>query len=144
MAIFHPINAYRALCCCTDPNRWRNPVGSVHLLRKAPEICYLTGRGNANFQHVFTFFSKALVSLCADWRAMAHFPDDVLLDHDPPGRVAPDLTGKAIDLLHPCRRPFDLVNLLPLPDDAVGVGTVDGLIAAAMPNRDGRPAALEF
>jgi hypothetical protein len=59
----------RAGLCC----RFRFRPFRFAGLRQAPEICYVAGRGNANFQHIFALFPQALVALGTDRRAVAHW-----------------------------------------------------------------------
>lgn len=93
-------------------------------------MCYVVGRGNADFQHISVLSLETLSSFAADWSDVALLIDDVFLDYLATVWIAPDLPGKAFDCFNPCRRPLDLMDLLPLPVDGIGVGT------AAVPARN--------
>ena len=91
--------------------------------RQTPKRCDVPGRRDANLQHEFVFFSQPCFAPGFDGCAVAHALDDVFFNHIAPGGIAPDPSGKAINLLLPCWRSFNPVNLLPLAHNGVRVGT---------------------
>ncbi len=74
---------------------------------------------------------------------MAHGLNDIFFNYHAPVHVAPDFAGKAIYSLHTGRLSLDVVDFLPLRNDGPSVGTGDGRIAAALPDRDCRPGSGE-